>query len=764
MKAFIFPGQGAQKKGMGASLFEEFKDEIALADRILGYSIEELCLEDPQNLLGQTQYTQPALYIVNAFHYFNKVNGSGQLPDYVAGHSLGEYNALLAAGAFDFETGLKLVKKRGELMSQIYGGGMAAVVGLNVERVAQLLRDNHVQSIDIANYNTPSQTVIAGPREDIESVQSIFEDAGGIYIILRVSGAFHSRYMNKVKEELSVYLDGFEFNDLNIPVISNTYARPYYNNEIKTNLINQVDHPVRWTDSIRYLLGHENIEIVEVGPGQVLSKLVQGIKKEAKPLNIIIEKTKPRQKKPKREPIEQLTSITATSLGSESFKKDYNIKYAYVTGSMYRGIASKELVVKMGKAGLMGYFGSGGLKKFQVEDAILFIKNQLKNGQSYGVNLLSTPDNPQKEQEIVDLLLKYNVKNVEAAAYISMGPQLVRYRAHGLVRNKDGKVLASNRILAKVSRPEVAEAFLSPAPERIVQNLLQQNVITQQQAEMLKEVPMADDICAEADSGGHTDHGVAFVLLPGILRLRDRMMEKYQYTKKIRVGAAGGIGTADAAAAAFILGADFIVTGSINQCTVESGTSDEVKDMLNNMDIQDTVSAPAGDMFEIGARIQVLRKGLFFPARANKLYDLYRRHQSLEEIDENTKKQIQEKYFKRSFESIYEEAKQKMRPEVITKAERNPKNKMALIFKWYFNYTSQLALNGVSKQKVDYQIHTGPALGDFNRWVKGTELEHWKKRNVDTIAEKIMEDTADILNERYKLLSRAGKKGVKLYA
>ncbi|MDX8047238.1 ACP S-malonyltransferase [Gracilibacillus sp. S3-1-1] len=760
MKALIFPGQGSQKKGMGASLFEQFKGKVTLADRILGYSIEELCIEDPQNVLGQTQYTQPALYIINAFHYFNKVDDLGRLPDFVAGHSLGEYNALLAAGAFDFETGLKLVRKRGELMSRISGGGMAAIVGLNAERVEQLFLENYIQNIDIANYNTPSQTVIAGPLEDIARVKPIFEDAGGIYITLKVSGAFHSRYMNKVKEEFSEYLDDFEFNDLNIPVISNIYAQPYRKNEIKANLIDQVDHPVKWTNSIRYLLGHDNIEIEEVGPGQVLSNLVKGIKKEAKPL-IIPDKTKP---KLERESQKQQAIIIASSLGSESFKNDYNIKYAYVTGAMYRGIASKELVVQMGKTGLMGYFGAGGLKKSEIEDAILYIKHELKNGQAYGINLLSTPDNPQKEQDIVDLLLKYNVKNVEAAAYISIGLQLVRYRAHGLVRNRDGKVLSTNRILAKVSRPEVAEEFLSPAPERIVEKLLQQNAITKHQAAMLKEVPMADDICAEADSGGHTDHGVAFVLLPGMLRLRDKMMEKYQYTKKVRVGAAGGIGTAEAAAAAFILGADFIVTGSINQCTVESGASDEVKDMLNSMDIQDTASAPAGDMFEIGARIQVLRKGLFFPARANKLYDLYRRHQSLEEIDENTKIQIQEKYFKRSFESIFIEAKKKMRPEVIAKAEHNPKSKMALIFKWYFNHTSQLALNGDPDQRVDYQIHTGPALGDFNRWVKGTPLEDWKNRNVDIIAEKIMEDTADILNKRFKLLNETGKRGVSLNA
>src|SRR5262249_24592935 len=157
------------------------------------------------------------------------------------------------------------------------------------------------------------------------------------------------------------------------------------------------------------------------------------------------------------------------------------------------------------------------------------------------------------------------------------------------------------------------------------------------------------DICVEADSGGHTDGGVAYALMPAMIRLRDEMMAKYHYDKPIRVGAAGGIGTPESAAAAFIMGADFILTGSINQCSVEAGTSDAVKDILQGLNVQDKSYAPAGDMFELGAKVQVVRKGLFFPARANKLYDLYQRFNSIDEIDEKTQQQIQEKYFQRSF-------------------------------------------------------------------------------------------------------------------
>jgi trans-AT polyketide synthase/acyltransferase/oxidoreductase domain-containing protein len=368
------------------------------------------------------------------------------------------------------------------------------------------------------------------------------------------------------------------------------------------------------------------------------------------------------------------------------------------------------------------------------------------------LNLLHNPSDPAIEEKTVDLLLKYGVRVIEASAYMGITPSLVRYRSNGLRRDA-GRVIAGNRIIAKISRPEVAEAFLSPAPARITGKLVEERKITSEQAELLQEIPMADDICVEADSGGHTDGGVAYALMPAMIRLRDDLMRKYGYTRKVKIGAAGGIGTPEAAAAAFVLGADFILTGSINQCTVEAGISDAAKDMLQQMNVQDTDYAPAGDMFEMGAKVQVLKKGVFFPARANKLYDLYRQHNSLDEIDEKTKKQIQEKYFKRSFEEIYKDAKSYYPPAEIEKAERNPKQKMAFVFRWYFGHCTRIALNGTPGHEVDYLINCGPALGAFNQWVKGTSLESWKKRKVDEIGMKLMHETANVLNERFEKLS-----------
>ncbi len=200
--------------------------------------------------------------------------------------------------------------------------------------------------------------------------------------------------------------------------------------------------------------------------------------------------------------------------------------------------------------------------------------------------------------------------------------------------------------------------------------------------------------------------------------------------------------------ASFMLGADFILTGSINQCTVEAATSDKVKDLLQQMNVQDTAYAPAGDMFESGSKVQVLKKGVFFPARANKLYELYQRYGSIRELDVKMLAQLEEKYFKRSIEDIYKEITLHYPAADIEKAEQNPKHKMALIFRWYFRYSSKLAISGSEHSKVDYQIHCGPALGAFNQWVKGSQLENWRNRHVDEIAKKLLTETAVLLHER----------------
>ena len=280
MTTYMFPGQGSQSKGMGAALFAEFPDLVNKADTILGYSITKLCLEDPEQQLGKTNFTQPALFVVNALSYLKRRKEDNVLPNYVIGHSLGEYNSLFAAEVFDFETGLRLVKKRGELMAQASGGGMAAVVGLQADQVQALIAQHQLNNISIANYNSATQAVISGPKEAILAAEKIFTGAGAmLYMPLNVSGAFHSPYMDAAQTEFKTFVSQFSFGVPKIPVIANVNAQPYQADQIATNLTSQITHSVQWTQMIKYLITNGETNFIEIGPGKILTGLVKRIQK-----------------------------------------------------------------------------------------------------------------------------------------------------------------------------------------------------------------------------------------------------------------------------------------------------------------------------------------------------------------------------------------------------------------------------------------------------------------------------------------------------
>jgi len=280
MTTYIFPGQGSQMKGMGSELFPVFPELIQIADNLLGYSMVDLCLNNPNGQLNQTDYTQPALYVVNALSYLSAKKESTVKPSYLAGHSLGEYNALFASGVFDFETGLKLVQKRGALMSEAIGGSMAAVIGLKESVVDAILRENNLSDITIANYNSYSQMVITGPKDVVTNAKTIFIEAGAkLFIPLKVSGAFHSPYMQSAQQQFKEYISHFKFAPATIPVIANVNARPYETHEIASLLADQMTHSVKWTQTIEYLMTQGETHFEEVGPGTVLTGLVSRIQK-----------------------------------------------------------------------------------------------------------------------------------------------------------------------------------------------------------------------------------------------------------------------------------------------------------------------------------------------------------------------------------------------------------------------------------------------------------------------------------------------------
>jgi trans-AT polyketide synthase, acyltransferase and oxidoreductase domains len=292
-------------------------------------------------------------------------------------------------------------------------------------------------------------------------------------------------------------------------------------------------------------------------------------------------------------------------------------------------------------------------------------------------------------------------------------------------------------VIAKVSRVEVATKFLSPPPERMVKGLVEERHITREQAALAARMPVADDITVEADSGGHTDNRPAITLLPTIIALRDRLQKQFQYAALPRVGLAGGIATPASVAAAFAMGAAYVVTGSVNQACIESGSSDTVRKMLAEAGQADVTMAPAADMFEMGVKVQVLKRGTMFPMRATKLFELYRGYPSWEAIPQADRVQVEKTFFRATFAEIWTKTQEFfMRRDAtqLPRAETDPKHRMALVFRWYLGLSSRWANAGEPGRELDYQVWCGPSMGAFNEWAKGSILEQPRSRTVTAVA------------------------------
>ena len=433
-------------------------------------------------------------------------------------------------------------------------------------------------------------------------------------------------------------------------------------------------------------------------------------------------------------------SLHPENLGDPHFKKRHNLRYAYIAGAMANGITSVNMVEETARAGMLGFFGSAGLPLNKIESAINSLQPDIKN-LPFGFNLIHSPNDPELEAAVVDLYIRRGIKLVSASAYMDITLPLVYFRTKGIHPDPDGNIVCPNKIIAKVSRIEVARKFFSPPPEKLLAELVGNKMITADEAALAGSAPLAEDLTAEADSGGHTDNRPAISLLPTMLALRNEMADKYKYKMPLCVGLGGGIATPYSAAAAFAMGAAYILTGSINQSCVEAGTSETVRQMLSEAAQADVTMAPAADMFEMGVKVQVLKRGTMFPFRALKLYDLYCMYDSYETIPEKQKTVLERDIFRCSFEDNWEQTKKfflKCDPKQVERAEKDPRHKMALVFRSYLGQSSRWATTGDPSRKIDYQIWCGPSMGAFNEWVKGSFLEKFENRKTVTVAMNLL--------------------------
>lgn len=445
-----------------------------------------------------------------------------------------------------------------------------------------------------------------------------------------------------------------------------------------------------------------------------------------------------------------------TSLGDPAFKATYGTPYACYAGSMANAISSVEMVLALGQQGLLASYGAGGVSTARIEEAIQRVKAALPNG-PYAFNLINSPNETAMEQRTAGLYLEHGIRVIEASAYLALTPALVWYRVAGLSQAPNGQIMIGNRVIAKLSRKEVAKRFLEPAPQEILTQLLAEGKISEQQARLAQHVPMADDITVEADSGGHTDNRPLVSLIPTILALRDEIQAQHTYPSLVRIGAGGGIASPASALAALMMGAAYVVTGSVNQACLESGACQHTRNLLAQAEMTDVAMAPAGDMFEMGVKVQVLKRGTLFAMRAQKLYDLYLRYENWEEVPPKEREKLETTVFKRNFADIWAECVKffgERDPHQVERGNANPKDKMALVFRWYLGLSSRWSNSGEKGREMDYQIWCGPAMGAFNDWVRGTYLATPENRHVADVTLQILTGAAYLM--RLRLLGAMG--------
>ncbi|CAN7252615.1 PfaD family polyunsaturated fatty acid/polyketide biosynthesis protein [Pseudoduganella sp. LjRoot289] len=443
--------------------------------------------------------------------------------------------------------------------------------------------------------------------------------------------------------------------------------------------------------------------------------------------------------------IATLPALYPEWLGERGFCERHALRFPYLAGEMANGISTVRMVIAMARAEMMGFFGAGGLGFGDVEQAVATLQAELGGHGNWGVNLIHSPSEPELEERVAAMLIERGVPRISASAFMGLTPAVVRCAVAGLRRDGAGRVVRRTHLFAKVSRPEVAQKFMAPAPADILQLLLARGQITAAEAVLAAEVPVADNITVESDSGGHTDNRPLGPLLPAILALRDSMVAQHRYTQPIFVGAAGGLGTPNSVASAFALGAAYVVTGTVNQVALESGLSEEGKQLLAEADLADVMMAPAADMFELGVKLQVLRRGTMFGVRAARLYSAYVEHASLEAIAPALRSQLEKNVLQASFDEVWDITRAfwaRRDPAELARAEQDPKHRMALVFRWYLGMSSRWAITGEKSRRTDYQIWCGPAMGAFNRWTRGSLLAQPAQRSVVQIALNLLEGAA----------------------
>jgi trans-AT polyketide synthase/acyltransferase/oxidoreductase domain-containing protein len=764
MKAWMFAGQGSQQRGAGAQLFTRFPALVEEADDLLGFSLRKLCMEGDAASLADTRVTQPLVFVTNALAAQARIEDGEQMPQVALGHSLGEYNALLLAGCFDFGAGLKLVQRRAQCFHQIIGGTMAAVVGVPPCDVTRALANAAISGVEIANYNTPTQVVLAGPRALVDECERPLQAAGArLFVRLKVGGPFHSSYMVPARDAFAEYLQTFSFRPPSLTVVANFTARPYEREKLAATLLAQICSPVRWAESIAGLIERLDPEFVEIGYSGVLTRLLEAIRAErpngasrelatAGPVTMLKLKrhtTEPRSEVPRspEPPLGRNGSSPPCVLGSSAFRADYSVRLAYLVNAPLSVRASQAVVARAARAGLLAVLGTAGDSPQEVAQCVAALSREIGPTALYAAELRASGDDRDAEQLLLDGFARSGVRVLYVTGETAPTPALVRYRATGLAAAARGDDAARRRLIVRVSRPDVASRFLIPPDAELLRQLVQSGQLSAEDAAQAAVRSVADDLVVGPQPSDPRAPS-AFALVPAIRRVQRALRASQHLENQARIGATGGLGTPETVAAAFVVGADFVETTSLNSCTAEAPLSEGMKDLLSELRVEDFELAPALDGFELGHQVEVAGKDTLFPSRARYLYELYRSHHSIDELDQRVRRVLERSYFGRSLAEVTHDVRARLAtsdPRALAEATRDPRRQLGLVLRRYLEEADLHAQSGRTDSRLNWLVRSDAELGAFNTFAPTVGLGAWRNRHVDVVADCLMEHAANVM-------------------
>ena len=438
-----------------------------------------------------------------------------------------------------------------------------------------------------------------------------------------------------------------------------------------------------------------------------------------------------------------IPAVAPEALGSADFREAHDLRASYGCSPLSHGITGSKLVTTLARDRLLGFFGSPGLDVGSIRDGIGAMVTETDPAR-IGVAMPALLDDFRLDEAVIDLVLAAGVRRVLTRASSPPTPALVRFRVAGMRRGPDGRILRRNHLFVQAGSPEAALPWMRPPAPELLAALVERREITAEQAALASELPLAEDLVAEGHAGGRTERWPLLALLPVLLRARDRLLVSEGYQARgaaLRVGATGELGDPASIHAAFALGADFVLTGSINQASVEAATSLASKELLAEAGVADCATAPASERFEVGGRVQVLSRGTRFAQQAERLYDVYRRYRSIAEIPEGERRHLERTIFNRNLEEVWAEVEADLiahRPAELVLSREDPRHRMALLFRGWLDACQRAARQGTAGRQRDYQIWCGPAMGLFNDWVRGTWLQPLVARGVVPMADALL--------------------------